>query len=154
MVRENGISVFTLQDVDCTLDVNVHQELLCHVLAVRVSPFASLSPEQSRMEKHLSAGWRNTGCYGNVLQGFLLLLQQERLRGFLEHPQCHPVPVCVCFGRGSGAGSPRGHGGCPSPGAAACASLVGGTSVYLPFHHLITVPCHVAGASPWAASPV
>lgn len=60
MVRENGISVFTLQDVDCTLDVNVHQELLCHVLAVRVSPCASLSPRaeqdgeipQCRMEKH------------------------------------------------------------------------------------------------------
>lgn len=110
--------------------------------------------------RYLSARQRNAGCCRAVLlRGFLILLQQEKLKHFLK---ATPVPPCrilfVCFGPESGAGSPWGRKGCRRvPGAAGCtraASLVGGTRIYLPFHHLIAVPCHVAGASPRAASPV
>lgn len=65
--------------------------------------------------------------------------------------------ICLLWPGKRGRVSPGTPGLWQSPGAAArtrAASLVGGTRVYLPFHHLITVPCHVAGASPWAASPV
>lgn len=130
--------------VDCTVALNE----LCHVLAVRVSPCASLFPGQSGMQ-HLSAGWRNTSCCRDVLQGFLLLLQQEKLQHFLEAPPAAACPSCVCFGREAGPGVPGDTAAVTEP----VLVLVGGTSVYLPFHHLMAVPCHVAGARPVGCQP-
>lgn len=141
--------------MDCTLDLNVHQGLLCHVLACESVTWCLTFP-QSRVGCNTSVQDGETpAAVGMCSRDFCSCYSRRSSNVSLKRPQRHPVPVSVCFGREAGAGSPRGHGGCHrAPGQPPVPVLVGGTSVYLPFHHLITVPCHVAGASPWAASPV
>lgn len=142
--------------VDCTLDPNVHQGLLCHELACEIVTRCLTFP-QSRVGCNTSVQDGETpAAVGMLLPGISALVSAgENSSVSLERPQCHPLSQFVFALAGQRGWVSPGTRSCHrAPGQLPVPVLVGGTSVYLPFHHLIAVPCHVAGASPWAASPV
>lgn len=92
--------------MDCTLDLNVHQGLLCHVLACESVTWCLTFP-QSRVGCNTSVQDGETpAAVGMCSRDFCSCYSRRSSNVSLKRPQRHPVPVSVCFGREAGPGLP------------------------------------------------
>lgn len=150
-MRKNVISAFSLQDVCCCgLHSGLVSALPCAGCQCHLVPHLS----QSRAGCSTSAQDGQTPAAAGMCSRDFTPATAGETPAFPCSSPSSSVPRLVFALAGSGAGCPWGHCGCHRAPGQPVLVLVGGTSVYLPFHHLMAVPCHVAGPSPWAASPV